>query len=189
MIGRAANRHADERVAHVDMGPDDGSANPGAVERILEAEMIVIGPGSLFSSVLPNLLITDIRDAIAASNALRVYVCNVATQPGETGAFSAAQHLEALFDHVGDDLIDYVLVNHNRSARPPADWQAQPVDVDVRRLESLPVVIVEEDLVDVANAHRHDPAKLAAALMRLQQADRAEHPPQRRPHRPTASAG
>jgi uncharacterized cofD-like protein len=164
-------------------------ATPEALERILEAEMVVIGPGSLFSSVLPNLLITDIRDAIAASNALRVYVCNVATQPGETGHFSAAAHLEALFDHVGSDLIDYVLVNHNRGARQPLDWQAELVEVDVRRLEGLPVVIVEEDLVDVSNAHRHDPAKLAAALMRLQQEDRAEHPRQRRLRRSTASAG
>jgi uncharacterized cofD-like protein len=151
--------------------------------------MVVIGPGSLFSSVLPNLLITDIRDAIAAASGIRVYVCNVATQPGETGHYSAAAHLQALFNHIGEGLIDYVLINDNRRARHPLNWEAEPVELDVRRLEELPVVVIEEDLVDLANAHRHDPNKLAAALMRLQQEDRNERPRQRRFSRPTATAG
>ena len=119
---------------------------------------------------------------------MRVYVCNVATQPGETGSFSAAEHLEALFEHIGEGLIDYVLVNRNWHARQPEGWLGEPVQIDERRLEGLPVVVIEEDLVDVANAHRHDPAKLAAALVRLQQEDRLERPRQRRLRRPAASA-
>ncbi len=187
--GQVAISHATEPIDRVQIEPSDVRANAEALERILEAEMVVIGPGSLFSSVLPNLLITDIRDAIAAASGLRVYVCNVATQPGETADFTAAEHLEALFNHIGDGLIDYVLINDNRRARHPEHWEAQPVELDVRRLEQLPVVIIEEDLVDVANAHRHDPIKLAAALMRLQQEDRSERPRQRRIRRPVASAG
>ncbi|MGI8871396.1 MAG: gluconeogenesis factor YvcK family protein [Candidatus Limnocylindria bacterium] len=189
LIGQAAITHATEPIVQVAIEPADVRANPEALERILEAEMVVIGPGSLFSSVLPNLLITDIRDAIAAANGIRVYVCNVATQPGETNGFSAAAHLEALFDHVGDGLFDYVLLNRNSRARRPEGWLGQPVEVDDRRLEELPVVVVEEDLVDVANAHRHDPAKLAAALMRLQQEDHIEHPRQRRLRRSAVSVG
>ncbi len=81
-----------------------------------------------------------------------------------------------------------MLINDNRSARRPQGWLGQPVEIDARRLEELPVVIVEEDLVDATNAHRHDPAKLAVALMRLQQEDRMERPRQRRLQRPTASA-
>jgi uncharacterized cofD-like protein len=186
--GQVAITNAEEPIDRVFIEPDDVRANPEALERILEADMIVIGPGSLYSSVLPNLLISDIRDAIAAATGMRVYVCNVATQPGETGAFSAAGHLEALFEHVGEGLIDYVLINDNWSARRPHGWLGQPVEIDARRLEELPVVIVEEDLVDATNAHRHDPAKLAVALMRLQQEDRMERPRQRRLQRPTASA-
>ena len=109
-----------------------------------------------------------------------MYVCNVATQPGETDGMSASEHLAALFDHVGDDLVDYVIINRNTAARRPEDWRAEPVEVDVRRLEELPVVIVEEDVMDPTNAHRHDPAKLAAALMRLLQEDRVERPRRRR---------
>ncbi len=179
---------AEEPIERVFIEPADVRANPEALERILEADMIVIGPGSLFSSVLPNLLISDIRDALMAAPGQRVYVCNVATQPGETTAFSAAEHLEALFAHTGEGLIDYVLLNRNRDARRPEGWEGQPVVIDARRLEELPVVVVEEDLVDVTNAHRHDPAKLAAALMRLQQEDRVEHPRTRRIARPQARA-
>jgi len=189
LVGQAAISHADEHIERVTIEPANVRANPEALERILEADMVIIGPGSLYSSVLPNLLISDIRDAIAAASGLRVYVCNVATQPGETGDFSAAAHLEALFEHIGDGLIDYALVNQNRSARRPLHWHGQPVELDVRRLEELPVVVIEEDLVDVANAQRHDSAKLAAALMRLQQEDRAERPRQRRIRQPTSSVG
>jgi uncharacterized cofD-like protein len=186
--GQVGIGHAQEPIERVFIEPADVRANPEALERILEADMVVIGPGSLYSSVLPNLLISDIRDALAAAPGMRVYICNVATQPGETGGFSAAEHLEALFEHIGEGLIDYVLINHNWHARQPEGWLGQPVQIDERRLEELPVVVIEEDLVDVSNAHRHDSAKLAAALVRLQQEDRLERPRQRRLRRPAASA-
>ena len=186
--GQVAISQADEPIAQVTIEPDDVRASPEALERILEADMIVIGPGSLFSSVLPNLLISDIRDAVAAATGVRVYVCNVATQPGETASFTAAAHLEALFNHVGDHMFDYALLNRNHEARRPEGWLGEPVKVDERRLEELPVMVIEEDIVDVGNAHRHDPAKLAAALMRLHQEERAERVRHRRVRRPTASA-
>ena len=188
LYGQAGMTQADEPIERVFIEPDDVRANPEALERILEADMIVIGPGSLFSSVLPNLLIRDVRDALAAAPGVKVYVCNVATQAGETANLTASQHLNMLFAHVGDDLVDYVILNRNRDARPPAGWRAQPVEIDVAKLEELPVVIVEEDVIDPHNAHRHDPAKLAAAIMRLQQEDGMERLRQRRVRRPTAHA-
>jgi uncharacterized cofD-like protein len=188
LYGQVSLASTEEPIEQVFIEPADVRANPEAIERILEADMIVMGPGSLFSSVLPNLLISDIRDAIGAATGLKVYVCNVATQPGETGDFTASRHLRALFSHVGDDLVDYVLLNRNLQARRPEGWLGQPVEVDERRLEEMHVVIVEEDVIDPNNAHRHDPAKLATALMRLQQEDRVERPRQRRLRRPTATA-
>jgi uncharacterized cofD-like protein len=186
--GQVAISNAEEPISQVTIEPGDVRGNPEALERILEADMVVIGPGSLCSSVLPNLLISDIRDAVAAATGVRVYVCNVATQPGETGEFTAAAHLRALFDHIGDGLIDYALLNSNHAARRPEGWLGQPVQVDERRLEQLPVTVIEEDLIDVTNAHRHDSAKLASALMRLQHEERATNVRQRRIRRPTASA-
>ena len=181
--GQVGIAQADEPIEELSIEPADVRATPEAIERILEADMIVIGPGSLFSSVLPNLLISDVRDALAAASGLKVYVCNVATQPGETAGLSASDHLRVLFNHVGEDLIDVVVLNRNRGARRPPGYTAEPVEVDERRLEELPVVIVEEDVIDANNAHRHDPAKLATALMRLQQEDRGERPRQRRMRR------
>ena len=186
--GQVGIATADEPIEELTIEPADVRATPEALERILEAEMIVIGPGSLFSSVLPNLLISDVRDALAAAPGLKVYVCNVATQPGETAGLSASDHLRVLFDHVGDDLFDCVILNRNLGARRPPNYVAEPVEVDERRLEELPVVIVEEDVIDSSNAHRHDPAKLATALMRLQQEDRVERPRQRRVRRPAERA-
>jgi uncharacterized cofD-like protein len=186
LSGQSGIAAASEPITRVFIEPSDVRANEEALERILEAQMIVIGPGSLFSSILPNLLIGDVRDALAAASGLKVYVCNVATQPGETPELTASQHLRVLFDHVGDDLIDVVIVNRSDEARWPAGSRSRAVEVDVRGLEELPVVIVEEDVIDPLNAHRHDPAKLATALMRLQQEDRVERP--RRMRRPAANA-
>jgi len=186
--GQVALNQLGDPIEQVAIEPPDVRASPEALERILEADLVVMGPGSLFSSVLPNLLISDIRDAVAAAAGVRIYVCNVATQPGETGDFTASEHLRALFAHVGDELFDYVLLNSNLHARRPEGWQAAPVEIDDRRLELLPVTVIEEDLVDVTNAHRHDPAKLAAALMRMQQEERADRVRERRVRRPTASA-
>mgnify|MGYP000418555516 CR=1 FL=1 len=188
IYGQSGMASASEPIVRVEIEPADVRANGEALERILEADLIVLGPGSLFSSVLPNLLISDVQDALRAAPGLKVYVCNVATQPGETAEMSASEHLRALFEHVGDDLVDYVVVNRSTHARRPEGWRARPVEVDVRRLEELPVVVVEEDVVDPANAHRHDPAKLAAALVRLQQEDRVDRPRQRRVQRPSAHA-
>jgi uncharacterized cofD-like protein len=188
LYGQVGIATAEEPIDRVFIEPADVRANGEALERILEAEMIVLGPGSLFSSVMPNLLISDVRDALAASSGMKAYVCNVATQPGETESMPASAHLEALFAHVGEDLIDYVILNRNTDARRPEGWRAEPVEVDVRRLEELPVVIVEEDVIDPSNAHRHDPAKLAAALMRLLQEDRISRPRTRRIGRQAATA-
>jgi uncharacterized cofD-like protein len=185
--GQAAVSRATEPIARVEIDPADVRANPEALERILEADLIVIGPGSLYSSVMPNLLISDIHDALSAAEGLRVYVCNVATQPGETGGFTASQHLTTLFDHVGDQLVDIVLLNRNRSARRPAGWLGEPVQLDIRQLEELPVVVVEDDLIDDQNAHHHDPDKLAAILLRLLQEDRPARQRQRF-RRPIANA-
>ena len=189
LYGQFAISNADEPIEMVGIEPADVRANPEALERILEADLVVLGPGSLFSSVLPNLLISDIRDALSAAAGLRVYVCNVATQPGETAGYTASQHISALFEHVGETLVDCVLLNGNREARRPIGWVAEPVEIDERALEMLPVTVVEEDLVDPANAHRHDPAKLAAALVRMQQEERSDRTRTRRVRRQTLSAG
>ncbi len=143
-------------------------ANPAAVRAILDADLIVLGPGSLYTSVLPNLLVEGIAGAVRFARGRRVYVCNVATQRGETDHFGAADHVRALYDHVGDDLVDLILVNDNfgEAGRIKPEWGVEAVQLD--GLAGLPgVAVARRDLVGPATPLRHDPDKLADALVAL----------------------
>jgi len=154
-------------IERVWLTPDDVAASDDALEAIAEAELIVLGPGSLFTSLLPSLLIPAIRDAIAAATAPRVYVCNVATQAGETSGFDLAAHLDALAAHAGQGIVDVVLANTFFDARIPDDWSAEPVGLRwPPRAEPLPRLVLEH-VVDPNNAHHHDPERLATALMAI----------------------
>ena len=147
--------------------PSDVRASEDAIHAIEEAEVIVIGPGSLYTSILPALLVPGIRETIAASGALVVFACNVATQAGETGGYDLADHVDALERHGAAGLPDIVLANNRFNASPPAGWLGEPV-----RLRWPPACaatggprLVLDDLVDPVNAHRHDPARLAGAII------------------------
>jgi uncharacterized cofD-like protein len=156
-------------IGRVFLDPPHPAAYPDAVRAIEEADLIILGPGSLFTSILPVLLVDGIREAISRSRALRVYVCNVATEPGETDKFGVRAHLEALREHVGVDCIDLALANNNQ--RPAnnfaPEWQGRaeivPLDVQARELFR----VVDADIINPANPLRHDPRKLARELMRL----------------------
>ncbi len=100
------------RIYRVHLEPGEPPAYPEAIRAVLGADMIVIGPGSLYTSILPNLLVPDLAEAIRASRAFKVYVCNVAAQPGETDGYDCGQHLAALESHVGVGLVDGILVNN-----------------------------------------------------------------------------
>jgi uncharacterized cofD-like protein len=153
-------------IERVWLTPDDVAASEEALAAIAEADLVVLGPGSLYTSLLPSLLIPQIRDAVLASAAPRVFVCNVATQAGETAGFDLAAHLEALTTHTGAGIVDAVLANNTFTARTPPDWSAEPVRLrwppDVQPVPRL----VLDDVVDPDNAHHHDPARLAAAVIR-----------------------
>lgn len=156
-------------IRRVFLDPPDPVAYPDAVKAIEQADLIVLGPGSLFTSILPVLLVAGVREAIDRSTALRVYVCNVATEPGETDRFGVQAHLEALQDHVGVACIDLALANNN--ARPAGnfapEWQGrtQIVPLDARQVANLRIVAA--DIINPTNPLRHDSSKLARELMRL----------------------
>ncbi len=147
--------------------PEGVRASEDALAAIAEAELIIVGPGSLYTSLLPSLMLPEIRDAIAASGAVRVYVCNVATQAGETAGFDLAAHLEALVAHVGGGVIDAVLANSQFGARVPDDYPAEPVRLRWPPSMAAPPRLVLDDVVDPDNGHHHEPARLAAAVLRL----------------------
>jgi uncharacterized cofD-like protein len=153
--------------------PDDVRASEDALAAIAEAELIILGPGSLYTSLLPSLMLPEIRDAIAASGALRVYVCNVATQQGETAGFDLAMHVEALVGHVGSEIVDAVLANNRFGARVPDDYPAEPVRLRWPPSMSTPPRLVLEDVVDPENGHHHEPARLATAVLGLYERESA----------------
>jgi uncharacterized cofD-like protein len=150
------------QIRRLHLEPDDPPAYPEAIQAILNAEMIVIGPGSLFTSVLPNLLVKDITKAIHASRAFKVYVCNVATQPGETDTFSCGQHVSALEQHVGRGLIDVVLANDWMGAKLPDNLKFVEPDC-----QGVAAPCHTADLADRSRPWRHDSTKLADELVAL----------------------
>jgi uncharacterized cofD-like protein len=160
--GESAIPKAGQPIERVFLRPERVRAYPDAVRAILEADLIVAGPGSLFTSVLPNLLVQDIRRAVAASSAPRIYVCNVATQPGETDGFDVGQHASALQRHVGRDLFPFVLANSNL-ATILEHPQVQPVSPDFPPGAGYGVIAA--DLVDPDTPWRHDSSKLAEQIL------------------------
>jgi uncharacterized cofD-like protein len=153
------------RISEVFIQPTNVQANPEAIRAILEADIVVCGPGSLLTSVLPNLLVDGIRQAMAISQATKIYVCNVATQHGETDDFSVSDHFNTLVKHIGPGLFDYVLANDNVSGPLPEAWESQPVVADATSTDGARVVSF--DVISEQNRYYHDSAKLAAAIMRL----------------------
>jgi uncharacterized cofD-like protein len=163
--GESLIGHSERPIREVFIEPPDAAPHPDAIRAIVEADLVVIGPGSLYTSVLPNLLVRDITEAIRLSGAMTVYVSNVATQHGETDCFTVTDHVAALERHVGRGLFQYVIANSNLAAELPETWQSEPVRVS--RGEVTDPRVVEVDVVSEENRYRHDSAKLAAAIMRL----------------------
>jgi uncharacterized cofD-like protein len=157
-------------IERVFLQPDEVRGYGEAVQALLDADMIIVGPGSLYTSILPNLLVGDIAAAIRASDAVRVYVCNVATQHGETDGYSAADHVRVIENHVGAGFFDYVLMNDNMEVDTPAGWIAEMVQPIAQGAYHGWTA----DLVDTETPWRHDPRKLAQSLMRLY-ADHQHH--------------
>jgi len=149
------------RIRRVWLEPDDSPAFPPVIQSLLNADVIVIGPGSLYTSILPNLLVKDLLSAIHASRAIKIYVCNIATQIGETDFFTCQNHIDVLDEHVGSDLFDVILCNDNMRGDLGVD--SRWVEVDDRiRTDSRAYIT---DLVDDAHPWRHDSKKLAQVIM------------------------
>jgi uncharacterized cofD-like protein len=166
VAGESVIPEATGTIERVFLQPDDAPAYPDAVRAILSADMVVLGPGSLFTSILPNLLVRGIAEALRATQALKVYVCNVATQRGETDGFSGMDHVRAIERQVGKGLFDAVLVNN---LFPPLAPDANFAYVRWEKPNGTdPGVRVRmAPLVDEQWAWRHDSGRLAQALIQL----------------------
>jgi uncharacterized cofD-like protein len=170
VAGESEISHQDKPIARVYLDPENVPAYPGAVRAILDADLIIAGPGSLYTSVLPNLLVQDIQRALHASPALKVYVCNVATQPGETNDFAVEDHWDALAQHVGAEIFTRVIANDNWNYSYPEHTKSKMVRL--RENGAREFQLTRADLVDESKPWRHDPAKLARVVLDLYDAQR-----------------
>ena len=168
----ACKKEQDCRIHHVALIPQRPAATPAALEAIGEADLILLGPGSLYTSVIPNLLVEGVAHAIAQSDAPKIYVCNIMTQDGETEGYTAADHLEALMVHGEPGLVDLCLAN-SAQVRPGLveryrEEDAAPIVIDRDRVEALGVELVERPLAsETSDYARHSVARLSAAVMEL----------------------
>ncbi|MDD4910583.1 MAG: YvcK family protein [Candidatus Omnitrophica bacterium] len=158
-------------IKRVYLKPDTSTAAPEALKAISEADAIVLGPGSLYTSIIPNLLIKDIVDALLVSPALKVYICNVMTQPGETDNFSCYDHVKTLIDHSHPKIIDYCVVNKSRIPEALLEKykmeNSYPITVDANRVKSLGCGVIEGNFVSALDYVRHDPEKLGRVVINL----------------------
>ncbi len=161
-----------KQIKRVYLSPSDIQPLPECIQAIKEADLIVLGPGSLYTSVLPNLLVPGIADAIRAAKANKVYICNVMTQKGETDGYSAADHTKAIVDHCGTGLIDYILLNRSHIAKEVLNRYKEegsaPVLIDEKRLNGLGIrLILDQFVIERNSMLRHHAEKVSHALLQL----------------------
>lgn len=151
--------------------PKECAPSPEALKAFSEADAIILGPGSLYTSIIPNLLVGGIPEAIAKSGALKIYICNAMTQTGETDDYTASDHIKAIIEHTKAKIIDYCIVN---TAGVPKDLltryqqeNAYPVRVDSEKIKELGITVIEAEVVSVEDYVRHDSEKLARVVIDL----------------------
>ena len=172
VLGETNIAASPKRIRDVQVSPANPKAFDAAMNAIRDAELTVIGPGSLYTSLIPNLLIPGIARALIESSEPVVYVCNIATQPGETDGYTLEDHLKAIERHLPGLAIDYVVANS--SVRPLGpDFPASEL-VEIGDIGSFPARLVTADLMNDGFRGHHDPAKLAAVLMDIYQETRGQ---------------
>jgi uncharacterized cofD-like protein len=162
VTGESAITSAMGRIERVRLVPEDVRAFPPALRAIFQADLILIGPGSLYTSILPNLLITDLCEALIHARGRVVYICNLATQPGETDSYTVADHVHAILRHTPPGLLDLVLANSNLSIPPETGGGTTHF---VRPIPPPEIETKLCDLVDEVQPWRHDSAKLGRVVM------------------------
>jgi uncharacterized cofD-like protein len=155
-------------IDHVFLDPPHAEPLDEVIAAIRDADAIILGPGSLYTSIMPNLLVQRVAQEIEAANAVKIYVCNVMTQPGETVDYTASKHVEALLTNAKAHVCDIVIVN-DELPRKLLDVYAEerqlPVVVDKAKLDRLRVQTVRAAVISETDTVRHDPEKLAAVVI------------------------
>lgn len=171
IIGETSISSHGKRIVNMELNPSHPMANPEALSAIDDADIILLGPGSLYTSVIPNLLVPGVADKINESSAEVIYVCNIMTQPGETDSFSAVDHINSILTNTKLKKIDSVIVNSRRAAKPLVSaYEAKGqywVPPTVRKIEEKGIRVIAGDLLLESNMVRHNPGLLANTVISL----------------------
>jgi len=171
VVGESSITASKKRIVKLMTEPECPRASQSAVKAIMDADAIILGPGSLYTSVIASLVVPGIKEAVINSKAVKIYVCNVMTQPGETDGYGAYDHVKTIINHMGVQCLDYVVVNEQKaSAQQIAEYEkegAAPVAPDVEKIEALGIDAVPASLLNDSNMVRHNPIKLAKTIITL----------------------
>ncbi len=169
VAGETAISRSRKRIARVRLVPRRVRPVPQALEALRQADLILIGPGSLYTSIIPNLLVDGVVETIARSHATCVYIANLMTQPGETGGFSVADHVRAIYDHTRPGLFDFAVINRTpispRLLRRYRRQGAEPVDPALEELDRLGLRHITGNLLQQDGVVRHDQSRLTRLLL------------------------
>lgn len=171
VVGESEIGKSTQTIERLAMEPHEARPVPEALTAIDEADIIILGPGSLYTSVIPNLLVRETVEAIRRSPAIKVYICNAMTQPGETIGYTASDHVRAIIDHAGRGVIDYVLINTKNIPSELLERYKEeggaPVEADMQMVRSLGVSPLGSALIFTTDYVRHDADQLAAIVLGL----------------------
>lgn len=171
VYGETKINHYGKKIERLSIEPQEVAAHPSAIKAIIEADLVVIGPGSLYTSIITNLLIPGIADSLRESHARKVYVCNTMTEAGETREYTACDHVRAMTRHAGAGICDTVVVN--KSVIPAELLEAYKkegaaqVAYDASELRGMGLKVVEADVASAGEHFKHDPNKLSRVLISL----------------------
>ncbi len=160
-----------KRIKRMFIEPSDVKPLEEAITAIYEADAILLGPGSLYTSVIPNLLVKEIKDAIIQAKGKKIYICNLMTQPGETDNYSALEHIRAIEEHVGEKFLEYILVHDenipNTVIKQYSLKGAVPVKINKDILIEKGYGVIEDKFINIDTYLRHDAAKLAESIITI----------------------
>ncbi len=162
------------RIAELMLDPPDAAAVPATLEAIERADLITVGPGSLYTSLVTNLLVKGIPSALAGARGIRVYICNLMTQANESLGLTASEHIERIYDHTREPIFDYAIVNtapfSSQILERYAKENASPIATDIERVEALGVRCITGDFASEESVVRHNANRVTGALLALGQA-------------------
>lgn len=171
ILGESSIPNCGKKIERIRLRPPDAKPLEEALEAIETADVIILGPGSLYTSIIPNLLVKDLTEALSRAKAKKIYIVNVMTQPGETSGYTAGEHVEAIIKHSREDIIHHVLVNTEEIPEKLVERYSvdgsEPVVCDNEKITQMGYNVVVGHVINPTNVVRHSPDKLARVIMAL----------------------